>query len=510
MEANNKRILKNTVYLYLRMIVMMALSFISTRIVLDKLGIDDYGVYNIVGGFVALFTILNNVLLSATRRFMAIAIGKNDAAFIQKTFITSFTMHLVVAFIVVLLLETLGLWLLNTQLNFSPDRIQAANWVFQISIFTVFISITQTPYTSAVTAHERFNIYAFMSIYDVIAKIAILFILIYLPGDKLIIYAILLSIVSVTGMMIYRVYCQRQFVECKSLSVRADKTLFKEMLKFSGWDSFGNITVILNAQGTSVLLNMFFNTAVNASRGIAGHVTSVISNFVTGFVTAAEPQLAKYYVQKDKLRFERLIFNISQLTLFMLAIFAVPVFFEIDFVLQLWLGQVPDYTPEFIKITIITCFIQYSAVMLIKGNVAIGRVKELSLLVSPTSLLNLPLVYMVLKLGWNPTAVYWVASIPSLLNMFMNLYILGHYEKFPVREYLFKIFFKNVALVCVACILPYIVRQNMAWGWTRFLVVCGVSVLSVIVVLWIFALNKETREMVLRKIIKKKTSNVVE
>ena len=508
MEQSNKRILKNTVYLYLRMIVMMALSFISTRIVLDKLGVDDYGVYTVIGGFVSMFTILNNILQSATRRYMAISIGKNNRQLIQDTFSTSFVMHLIIGGVVVLLLESIGLYLVNNTLNIDPGRLFAANWVFHFSVFSVFIAITQTPFTAAVTAHEQFNLYAFMSIFDVVAKIAVLFLLIYLPYDKLIVYAALIMAVNAISVAIYRWYCIRHFDEC-GFSLHIDKPLMKEMLKFSGWDSFGNITAILNNQGTTILLNMFFNTAGNASRGLANTVTSTIANFTAGFITAAEPQLAKYYAQNDMVRFERLIFNISQMTLFMLAIFAVPVFFEMEFVLQLWLGQVPEYTPEFIKITIIVCFIQYSYMMLIKGCSAIGRVKELSLFVSPTSLLNLPLVWLVLYWGWSPIAVYWVSSIPCLLNMAMDLYILRRYANFPARSFFLNIFVKNVLLVLVACIPPYFVQSLMSEGWIRFLVVCGVSVLSVIGVLWVFGLNKETREMVLRKIIKKKASNVV-
>lgn len=504
MEENNKRIVKNTVYLYVRQIITMALAFISTRIVLQKLGVDDYGIYTLVGGFVTMFTVLNNVLQSATRRFMAIAIGKNDDGIIRSTYMTSLTMHVLIGVIVVVLLETLGLWLLNNQLHIFSDRMVAANWVFQISVFNVFITITQTPFVAAVTAHERFDIYAYMSIFDVVGKILILFLLVYIPGDKLIVYAALMALVSFVGAMIYRSYCRIKFVECKSLALRIDKPLFKEMLVFSGWDSLGNVMTVLNAQGTTVLLNMFLTTVVNAARGLAGTVTTTVANFVTGFVTAAEPQLAKYYVQKDEAHFNSLIFNVTQMTLFLLAIFAVPVFFEIDYVLKLWLGVVPEYTSDFIRITIIVCFLQYSYTMLIKGIVAIGRVKEYNTLSMVLVVLNLPLVWLVLWLGWSPNAVYWVSSIPALMNFSITLHIMRKYAKFPIRQYVLNVFCKNVLLVGLACVAPAVISGLLYGGLLRFFLVCTVSVISTLSIMWCFALDKEVRQLVLCKVFKKR------
>lgn len=504
MEENNKRIVKNTVFLYVRQIIIMALAFISTRIVLQKLGVDDYGIYTLVGGFVTMFTILNNVLQSATRRFMAIAIGKNDDTISRKTYATSLAMHVLIGVIVVLLLETLGLWLLNNKLHIASDRMVAANWVFQISVFNVFITVTQTPFIAAVTAHERFDIYAYMSIFDVVGKILILFLLVYIPGDKLVVYAVLMALVSFLGAMIYRGYCRIKFVECRSFAFRIDKPLFKEMLVFSGWDSLGNIMTVLNAQGTTVLLNMFLTTIVNAARGLAGTVTTTVANFVTGFVTAAEPQLAKYYIQKDEIHFNSLIFNVTQMTLFLLSIFAVPVFFEIDYVLKLWLDIVPEYTSDFIKITVIVCFLQYSYTMLIKGIVAIGRVKEYNTLSIVLVFSNLPLVWLVLWLGWSPNAVYWVSSIPSLMNFSITLYILKKYAKFPVKAFVVNVFVKNVFFVGISCILPAIIQYTLFPGLLRFLVVCAVSVISTMSILWFFAFNKDTKQMILGKVFKRR------
>lgn len=421
------------------MLVMMALSFFTTRVVLDKLGVTDYGLYNVIGGFVSMFAVLNSVLQSATRRFMSISIGRGEKEQINDTFSTSFVLHLLIGFFVVLALETLGLWLLNTQLNIPEGRESAANWVYQFSVFSVFLAVTQTPYTAAVTSHEYFNVYAYMSIFDVVAKLGILFLLVFLPFDKLIVYAFLMCSVNFLNIMIYRIYCNRKFEEC-GFSLHVNKPLFKQMLLFSGWDSLGNVSAVVNNHGLSILLNMFFNTAVNASRGLAATVSSTISTFVSGFISAAEPQLAKLYSKGEMERFERLIFNVSQYTLFMLAIIAVPVLLELEYVLQLWLNTVPDYTASFVKITVLAAFIQYSNLMLLKGIVAIGKVKQITTMTTPMYFIHLPLVWITLEMGWSPTMVYWVGMIPSFLGLSMNLYILNKYTGFPSIKYFMNIF----------------------------------------------------------------------
>ena len=499
MNQSNKRILKNTSFLYVRLLVMMALSFLTTRIVLIQLGVEDYGLYNVVGGFVAMFAVLNNVLQSATRRFMSIGIGDGNPQKINNTFSTSFVMHLIIGVFVVIALETIGLWLLNSQLNIQESRETAANFVFHLSVFSVFLSITQTPYTATVTSHERFNVYAYMSIFDVCSKLGILFFIVYIPLDKLIVYAAMMCVINFASVLIYQIYCKKHFPECR-VSFHVDTVLLKQMLTFSGWDSLGNVSAVINNHGLSVLLNMFFGTAINASRGLAATVSSTISNFVSGFITAAEPQLAKFYAKGEMDKFERLIFNVSQYTLFMLAIIAVPVILELDYVLKLWLKDVPNYTATFVKITVISTFIQYSNIMILKGIVAIGRVKQITTMTTPMYFIHLPLVWIVLKIGWNPTSVYWVGMIPSCLGLVMNLYILHKYTNFPSIKYFNNIFLKNLCLVAISCVVPYFIHTSLTDGGHRFIVVCAASILCTLIIMWFFALNKDVRCMLSLKI----------
>lgn len=481
----------------------MIISFFTTRIVLDKLGSSDYGLNNLIGGFVSMFTILNSILNTGTNRFLSLYLGKGNIKRLKDTFSTAFAIHLIVGIIVIVLLETLGIWFLNFKLNIDPNRMQAANIVFQCSVITTFFSITQTPYTAAVTSHEKFNIYALMSIFDVTAKLLILYLLVTIPGDKLIIYSILQLCVSICSLSIYRIYCIKHFVEC-SWSLHVDKSLFKEMASFSGWSTLGHILVTINAQGTSIILNIFFNTVMNAARGLAQTVMYTIGQFIQGFLVAAQPQLVKYYGNGDMKHFFQLIFNVSQYTLFLVAIFMVPVLMEIDYVVKLWLGnEVPQYTTTFIKITMICTVIYNSNHMIDCGITAIGRVKELNCWSIPVYLLSLPLCYIVLYLGLGPVIMYWIASIPPLLAFLINLRILSKYTEFPALKYFYTIFIKNILLIVVSCCIPFIVRSLMPEGVLRFFIVCFISVLCTFVTIYWGGMNKETRELIKQKIFRR-------
>lgn len=501
MDANNKNVIKNTIYLYLRQAVVLVLGLFSTRIVLENLGVDNYGIYVVVGSFVSMFPILNSVLQSATRRFLSLAIGKNNADLIKSTFQTAVVIHIWIALIVVIALETGGLWYLSNKLNINPERMWAAHWVFQFSVLSVAINILNTPYVSVITSHERFDVFAYLSIFDVVGKIAVLYVLVVIPFDKLILYAALQCAVSLITAMIYNRFCTAKFEETKQLTFKTEKSLLSEMLKFSGWDSFGNITSIVNVQGITILINLFFGTLVNAARGVANTVTFTLQQFVSGFIVAAEPQLVKSYAKKDFLTMKNLVFNISQMSLFMLAIFAVPVWLEIDYVLYLWLGsEVPDYTGIFIKITILQCFVTYSNLMVVKAIVATGNVRQLNLWLAPIELSIIPIIYIALKLGGNPATVYWLSIFPSLCKYCINLWLLHRFINFPAMKFLLKVSIKNLTLVAVSGILPYLIRQLMHQGILRFLAVCSMSVICTLIVMWLFALNRQTKNMVLRKV----------
>lgn len=501
MEESNKRVVKNTLYLYFRQAIVLVLGLLTTRIVLDKLGVDNYGIYAVVGSFVSMFTILNSVLQSATRRFLSLAIGGRNDELIKTTFNTAVVIHIWICAVVVIALESVGLWLLNNELNIEASRMWAANWVYQFSVLTVAVNIFTTPYVAAVTSHERFDVYAYLSIFDVVGKVLILFLLILLPFDKLVVYALLTAGVTISASGIYAWFCHSRFEETRHLSLHYNKPLLKEMMKFSGWDSFGNITSILNVQGITVLINLFFGTVVNAARGVANTVTFTVLQFVNGFILASEPQLVKFYAQQEYDKMTSLVFNISQMTLFMLAIFAVPVWLEMDYVLSLWLGDnVPEYTGIFIKITILNCFTSYSNMMVVKSIVATGHVKELNIRLAPIELSILPIIYIVLRLGGTPVSVYLLGMVPSLAKFLVNNRLLHRFIGFPSMKYFVNVYLKSVGLVGVATIIPWMLHSHMDVGIMRFLCVGSMSVICTLGIMWIFALNSQTRKEVLIKI----------
>ncbi len=503
MEENNKRIVRNTVYLYVRMLVMTALGFVTTRIVLEKLGASDYGIYSLLGGFVAMFTVLNSILSTGTSRFIALALGKKDLILQKKTFSTAFVIHLVIAVVVLILLESFGLWYINSNLNIDANRMVAANWVFQFSAVSVALTISQTPFTASITAHEKFNIYAAMSVFDAVAKLLILYLLIVLPGDKLIVYASLLFGISFLNICIYRTYCIKKFEEC-SMRLSVDKSLLKEMSQFAGWSTLGHVVNVVNSQGTSILLNLFFNTVMNAARGLASTVSFMIGNFITGFLVAAQPQLVKFYGEGDMEKFNRLIFNTTQYTLFLIAIVMGPVLLEIDYVVDLWLnGNVPPYTTAFIKITMILTLVYRSNSMVETGIQASGYVKLLNLSSVPVYLIVLPIVYFTLKMGWGPVAAIWLSNIAPFVTFLIYLVIIQRTILFRSRCFFFTCFLRTIGLVLISLLLPYWVQQQMGESLLRFLIVCALSVFCTFSMIWFWGFNEDVRNMARKKIVGK-------
>lgn len=499
MEESNKRIAKNTAYLYIRMLASMVVSLYTTRIVLEALGVADYGIYNVVGGFVAMFGFFNSVLQSGTRRFITLHLGQGDLQLLRRTFATSMYTHSVISLFILLLAESVGLWFLNYELVIAPERLAAANYVYQFSIVSSLLMVMQTPYIAVVTAHEKFDIYAYMSIFDVAMKLLIVFLLIYSPGDKLIVYAALTCAVNVMSIAIYRIYCHRKFPECV-LSLKRDKAIFSSMLKFSGWTSLGHLSAILGSHGQNIVLNLFFGTLLNAARGLSENITWLVKQFIFSFLAAANPQLLKFHGAGNKEAFNNLIFNVSQYTLFLFSVLAIPVFLEIDFVLKMWLETVPQYTALFIRAVLLIGLVSFANNMVDQGIVAIGRVKEMCYWTTPIYLSILPVTYLLFKLGFSPVSCYVVSGAATLLGFFANLYLLAKYYSFPAARYFRVIFLKNTLLAIVAFIPPFILQRLMEESWVRLFTVCGFSLLSTVAIMYKFSLSERVREMVRSKI----------
>lgn len=348
-ETDNKRIAKNTIYLYFRSFLMMAISIFSSRVILQALGVSDYGLYNAIGSIVAMFAILNGVLATGTSRFLTFELGKNDFPRLKKTFGAAFAMHVGMAAVLFILLETVGLWFVNNKLNIPAGRVFAANVVYQLSILSSMLSLTQVPYSATIIAHEKMGVYAYVGIAEATFKLALIFVLLYVPfKDNLIAYAIIMAAWSIGLQIFYRFYCYNRFPE-SHLSLVKDKRVYKSMLSYSLWDLVGQFCSTGNSQGVNLLINMFFGTSVNAARGVAYQVENALTQFAGNFMTALNPQIVKSYAQDNRERFFQLIYDGGKFAYFLMFLFTLPVILEADYILKLWLVKVPPLTPIFLR-----------------------------------------------------------------------------------------------------------------------------------------------------------------
>ena len=351
-QDNNKRIAKNTVYLYFRMLITMIVSLYTSRVVLKVLGVSDYGLYNVIGGVVASFSMLGSALTVGTQRFLTYAMGERNEDKLKRTFSIAFGLHVYLVLIILVLAETIGLWFVCNKMNIPDGRMAAAVCVYQFSVITFVINLLQVPFQSCLISHERMNIYAYMSIYDVVMKLLVVFIISNILVDKLILYGALILFVQTSSVFIYNIYCRKHFTEC-TFRIQLDKRLTREMLSYTGWNLFGGSLSFVTGQGINILFNIFCGTVVNAAQGITQSINSIICQFVSNFQTAVNPQIVKQFAAKEYASLYRLVMNNSRLAEYLYLIIAIPVFIEVEFILKIWLGEVPEYTITFVRIILL-------------------------------------------------------------------------------------------------------------------------------------------------------------
>lgn len=477
-SANNKRIAKNTLLLYVRMLFMMAISLFTSRVILATLGVEDYGIQNVVGGIVAMFGFLNGSMSSATQRYITFALGKGDKDRLQTVFCTALQIHALIAVIIVLLGETVGLWFLYNKMQLPADRMNAAFWVLQCSIVSTVVMIVSVPYNACIIAHEKMSAFAYISVLEAVLKLVIVYLLLVFPFDKLIVLAVLTLIVQLFIRFCYSIYCHRHFEETKYRHVW-DKTLFKEMNGFAVWSLWGNLSVVLYTQGLNMILNVFFGPVVNAARAIAVQVQGVVQQFVGNFQMALNPQITKNYASGNLEQMHSLMFRSARFSFLLLFFLSLPVLLETEFILTLWLKTVPDNAVIFTQIMICISLIYTTANPCVIANQATGKVKVYQMVVGGILLTILPISYIVLKLGAPAYSVFIVHFCVESVAQFTRMYMLRKLINLPVRQYLHNIYFPIVATVAVAIILPTIIHLQLDNGWMRFIAVGFVSVLSV-------------------------------
>ena len=498
-QDNNKRIAKNTLLLYLRMLFLLGINLFVSREVLAALGVVDFGIYNVVGGFVTMFTMISGAMATATQRFISFEIGRGREGNVKSTFSTAVVIHIFLALLVLCVAETIGLWFVNTQMSFPSERYVAVNWVYQLSVLTFLINIISVPYNAAIIAYEKMAAFAYVSIFEAIAKLSVVYLIIWAQVDKLILYAALLALVAIVVRVIYGIYCNKHFAECKC-NWKSNKEIKKKMMSFVSWNLIGSLAGVLKEQGINVLLNVFFGAAVNAARGLAFQVNNAINGFVSNFQLAMNPQIVKTYASGNQEEMFKIVFRGSKFSYMLLLTLSLPVIIEAPFILNLWLKEVPEYTVIFLRLVLLSALIESLSGPLIASMHASGKVRDYQIVVGGLSLLTLLFAYLVLKIYPIPYLAMVVGVVMALLCLIARLYMLKRSINLPVLLFLRSVCLVDLWITIAASLLPIIIYVNMEGGVLSFITVCMVSFLSTITFCYVMGLNRGEKAMLKGKL----------
>jgi len=467
----------------------MVVALYTSRVVLNTLGVEDFGIYNVVGGFVAMVGFLNNSMASATQRFLSYEIGKLNTKQLSKVFLMSVNIHFIIGVFILILAETVGLWVVNTQLTIPPDRLNAANWVYQFSILAFLVNVISVPYNAAIIAHERMNVFAWVSIIEVSLKLLVVFVLQWFGFDKLKFYAVLMFVVALIIRVVYGLYCNRNFIESK-FRMYWDKTLFKTLISYAGWNLWGNSASVMAGQGVNLLLNIFFGPVVNAARGIAYQIRGAVNGFVFNFQMAVKPQIIKSYAASNFSYMHQLIFQSAKFSYFLLYIISLPILFETEYILSLWLKIVPDYTAIFVRLIIINILIDSVSGSLMTAAQATGRIKLYQSVVGGVLLLVLPFSYLLLRMGGDADVTLYVGIVVSVIALGLRLFILKSLVNLAVKDFLLSVVLRVILVSTVAVLLPYLLFIRMESGLFRLVIIIAACTLSSLAVIYSIGLNK--------------------
>lgn len=495
-QSTNKRIAKNTLMLYVRMIISTLVTLYTSRVVLNTLGVDDYGIYNVVGGIVAIFSFLNSSMSGATSRFLTYEMGCNNGK-LSKIFSSALYIHIGIAILILVAAETVGLWFMNNKLVIPDDRMFAAHVVYQCSVISMMVTVTQVPYNASIIAHEKMDVYAYIELLNVFLKLGIVFILMIGRFDKLILYAILVLVVSILIAAIYRIYCTKKFSECH-LSGSPDMQIIKPMLSFSGWDLFGNMSVSVRQQGTSIILNMFYGPALNAAIGLANSVQNVILSFANNVIMAFRPQIIKQYAEQNIGRMQSLIIYALKISLSLFILIGVPLYFESEFVLKIWLKNVPDYTVFFLRVILLCGLFGLVKLIFNIGIHATGRIKLLSFLTGNIYILTVPILYIALKFGAEINPFYYIIVVLDFIIAAATIII---HKRLITDIHILKIikgaFLPILGLLVLDTTMVYIVHSHMGIGWLRLLISVLESLIVSTLYIYFIIMNKSQRHKTL-------------
>lgn len=494
MAYNSKTIAKNTASLYVRTIIVLLISLYTSRVFLDALGVIDFGTYSAVGGVVGMISFLNSTLAAATSRYLTFELGKGDTERLKKTFNVSLSVHILLILFIVLILETIGLWYINNKLNLPDPNMAVVNIVFQLSVLACVFQIFVIPFNASIIAHEKMNVFALIGIMDAVLKLIIAFAIYHSPINRLVFYSGLLLGITIIDAIVYVIYCKTKFEEC-TIKLCFDKKILRPMLVFSGWGFYGNFSVVVRNQGLVLIQNSFFGPIVNAATTISNQVMTAIMGFVDNFTTAVKPQIIKQYAQGAVSDFNNLVVKASKYSFLLLLFISMPVMAETDFLLNVWLKEVPDWAVIFCQLSIANNWISILFRPLQTAIDATGVAKYSALVNGSIYLLTLPLSYFFLKLGGTPV-------VPLIINIV--LLFIGHsfgtiniirylIPTFDVKAFLRESFLPAFYITLIAAIPPFLINFFMDEGWVRFLIDCGVTIIWIGIIIYFMALKQSER-----------------
>lgn len=497
--SNNKKIAKNTALLYLRSLFLLFINLYTSRLTLQVLGVDDYGIYHLVGGVVGMFTMLSETLSAASQRFITYALGENKKEELKKVFSNSITLHLVLGVIIVILLESLGLWLVNSQLNIPNERLQMARIVMHFSVAAFFVNVIAVPFNAVIIAHEKMTAFAVISIIEGLLKLAIVIILPFLTWDKLLLYSLLTFLVALVIRFLYSIYSKRHFEETQSLKLGIDSALFKEMFNFAGWNLFGQGSMVLRNQGIDILLNIFFGVAVNAAKGVSNQVQHAVHAFVGNFTTSIKPQLIKSVAQRDYKRTHSLTYHGARLSFFMMMIFVVPLIVCANEVMNIWLVNVPCYAVSMVQIALLYLQSNTLSRFLIISILAHGNIRNFQIFAGGTKLLAFPIAWVVLKLGGSPMTGIWVNIALDFVCRGEELYFINKKNGYDYKHHLIK-----ADAVCWFTFIVSLVLAQLMYKYisSKIFIAFPISFVIVLLTIWFIGMDKKEKSIINNWVVK--------
>lgn len=498
-SENTKRIAKNTLMLYFRMLFLMVITLYTSRVKLQALGVEDFGILNVVAGFVVMFAVVSKSLSSAASRFLNFEMGKGEKGRLSTVFSTILVIHLVLAVVIAILAEGFGIWFVNHKMVIPPERLGAANWVFQFSVLTFCFNLITVPYNATIIAHEQMKIYAYIGLLEGVVKLLICYLILISPIDRLVFYSFLMFLLQFAVRNIYRLYCRKHYPETKQKIVY-DKSLLKEVFGFAGWNTIGASANILRNQGITILLNLFGGPIINAARGVANQVLHAIEGFVSNFLVAINPQITKSYARDDRRYMMMLVYRSSRLSYFMMLLLGLPIFFNTEYILRLWLKTVPDYSVVFVQLTLIFHMIEVISRPLVTVQLATGNIRNYQLIVGGLSLLNLPISYVLLKFGAIPEVVYFVAISLSVCMLVARLIMLRKMIRFDVWSFVKKVVINVLVVTAVSVPIPWLLCHYLKESFASLCIVTLACLLVSGLAVYYIGFTKDERQLTVKAV----------